>query len=192
MSQLRKKIEADPKHPRDLLSEPGVGYRFSMGNMKPSFEGGNKIFYFSLYFLRLFLFTFNPPIHIVSPVRIQEPGVNFHFSTGNQQTDQITAGELPLLHEGESLPPFHRLIVLLPPCELDEIGLASKIWRLGKGQEIAVLSYLVVDNTRDESRMRWKSSALAALIRDEHIQVTTRLCSRKCWASDLGKLLRED
>ena len=118
--------------------------------------------------------------------------MNLHFSTGNQQTDQITAGELPLLHEGDSLPPFRRLIVLLPPCELDEIGLASKIWRLGKGQEIAVLILFIVDNTRDESRMRWKSSALAALIRDEHIQVTTRLCSRKCWTSDLGKLLRED
>jgi two-component system KDP operon response regulator KdpE len=28
MSQLRKKLEADPKQPRYLLSEPGVGYRF--------------------------------------------------------------------------------------------------------------------------------------------------------------------
>ncbi|NUM43169.1 MAG: response regulator transcription factor [Anaerolineales bacterium] len=29
MSQLRKKLEADSKHPRYLLSEPGIGYRFS-------------------------------------------------------------------------------------------------------------------------------------------------------------------
>ena len=28
MSQLRKKLEADPTQPRYLLSEPGVGYRF--------------------------------------------------------------------------------------------------------------------------------------------------------------------
>lgn len=28
MSQLRKKLETDPKEPRYLLSEPGVGYRF--------------------------------------------------------------------------------------------------------------------------------------------------------------------
>jgi two-component system KDP operon response regulator KdpE len=28
MSQLRKKLEADPKQPRLLISEPGVGYRF--------------------------------------------------------------------------------------------------------------------------------------------------------------------
>ncbi len=28
MSQLRKKLEIDPKQPRYLLSEPGVGYRF--------------------------------------------------------------------------------------------------------------------------------------------------------------------
>jgi two-component system KDP operon response regulator KdpE len=31
MSQLRKKLEDDPKEPRHLLSEPGVGYRFSTG-----------------------------------------------------------------------------------------------------------------------------------------------------------------
>lgn len=31
MAQLRKKIEPDPPHPRYLLSEPWVGYRFSTG-----------------------------------------------------------------------------------------------------------------------------------------------------------------
>ena len=31
MSQLRKKLEVDPKHPRHLVSEPGVGYRFTVG-----------------------------------------------------------------------------------------------------------------------------------------------------------------
>ena len=31
MSQLRKKLETDPKHPRYFLSEPGIGYRFSPG-----------------------------------------------------------------------------------------------------------------------------------------------------------------
>jgi two-component system KDP operon response regulator KdpE len=29
MAQLRKKIELDPAHPRYLISEPWVGYRFS-------------------------------------------------------------------------------------------------------------------------------------------------------------------
>jgi two-component system KDP operon response regulator KdpE len=29
--RLRRKIEADPDHPRYLLTEPGVGYRFSAG-----------------------------------------------------------------------------------------------------------------------------------------------------------------
>jgi two-component system KDP operon response regulator KdpE len=28
MSQLRKKLEEDPKKPKHILSEPGVGYRF--------------------------------------------------------------------------------------------------------------------------------------------------------------------
>ena len=30
IGQLRKKIEADPAHPRLLLSEPWVGYRFAV------------------------------------------------------------------------------------------------------------------------------------------------------------------
>jgi two-component system, OmpR family, KDP operon response regulator KdpE len=30
VSQLRKKIEADPAHPRYILTEPWVGYRFAM------------------------------------------------------------------------------------------------------------------------------------------------------------------
>ena len=31
MSQLRKKLEADPKQPTHLISEPGIGYRFIQG-----------------------------------------------------------------------------------------------------------------------------------------------------------------
>jgi two-component system KDP operon response regulator KdpE len=32
MAQLRKKLETDPAHPRYLISEPWVGYRFSTGS----------------------------------------------------------------------------------------------------------------------------------------------------------------
>jgi DNA-binding response OmpR family regulator len=28
MAQLRRKLEADPAHPRHLITEPGMGYRF--------------------------------------------------------------------------------------------------------------------------------------------------------------------
>jgi two-component system, OmpR family, KDP operon response regulator KdpE len=28
MARLRRKLEADPAHPRQLLTEPGMGYRF--------------------------------------------------------------------------------------------------------------------------------------------------------------------
>jgi two-component system KDP operon response regulator KdpE len=30
MRRLRRKLEADPDHPRYLLTEPGVGYRLSL------------------------------------------------------------------------------------------------------------------------------------------------------------------
>ena len=29
MAQLRRKLEADPAHPRHLITEPGMGYRFT-------------------------------------------------------------------------------------------------------------------------------------------------------------------
>lgn len=31
MAQLRRKLEADPSHPRHLITEPGMGYRFEGG-----------------------------------------------------------------------------------------------------------------------------------------------------------------
>jgi two-component system KDP operon response regulator KdpE len=31
MSQLRKKLETDPRQPKHLIGEPGVGYRFTTG-----------------------------------------------------------------------------------------------------------------------------------------------------------------
>ena len=32
MAQLRRKLEADPSHPRHLITEPGMGYRFEAGD----------------------------------------------------------------------------------------------------------------------------------------------------------------
>ena len=31
MAQLRRKLEVDPSHPRHLITEPGIGYRFERG-----------------------------------------------------------------------------------------------------------------------------------------------------------------
>jgi len=31
IAQLRRKLEAEPSHPRHLLTEPGIGYRFTRG-----------------------------------------------------------------------------------------------------------------------------------------------------------------
>ena len=32
MTHLRRKLEHDPAHPRHLLTEPGMGYRFTLMN----------------------------------------------------------------------------------------------------------------------------------------------------------------
>jgi two-component system KDP operon response regulator KdpE len=32
MAQLRRKLERDPSHPRHLITEPGIGYRFTRGD----------------------------------------------------------------------------------------------------------------------------------------------------------------
>jgi two-component system KDP operon response regulator KdpE len=35
MAQLRRKLEADPSHPQHLITEPGMGYRFTLGSATP-------------------------------------------------------------------------------------------------------------------------------------------------------------
>jgi two-component system KDP operon response regulator KdpE len=32
IAQLRRKVEQDPAHPRHIRTEPGVGYRFHLGD----------------------------------------------------------------------------------------------------------------------------------------------------------------
>ncbi len=39
MAQLRRKLEDEPAHPRHLLTEPGMGYRFRPGPPTPSPQG---------------------------------------------------------------------------------------------------------------------------------------------------------
>jgi DNA-binding response OmpR family regulator len=34
MAQLRRKLEPDPSHPRHLITEPGIGYRFERGSAR--------------------------------------------------------------------------------------------------------------------------------------------------------------
>jgi two-component system KDP operon response regulator KdpE len=34
MAQLRRKLEPDPSHPRHLITEPGIGYRFERGSSR--------------------------------------------------------------------------------------------------------------------------------------------------------------
>jgi two-component system KDP operon response regulator KdpE len=35
VNQLRKKIESDPAHPKYILTEPWVGYRFQAASDRP-------------------------------------------------------------------------------------------------------------------------------------------------------------
>lgn len=39
LAQLRRKLEADPAHPRYLITEPGMGYRFENPGHRPGTDG---------------------------------------------------------------------------------------------------------------------------------------------------------
>jgi hypothetical protein len=95
-----------------------------------------------------------------------------------------------LMPEGVSLPPARRLVVLVPDLDLDETALSRRIWNLAAPNKLAVLYLGLSHSTPEEPHARRRLATIAALTRDDWVNVNTALAVQEDWASALRPLLR--
>ncbi|MBI3760633.1 MAG: hypothetical protein HY260_02050 [Chloroflexi bacterium] len=86
-----------------------------------------------------------------------------------------------LIPQGEPLPPARRLVVLVAEADVNESELARRIWSLAAPRGIDVLYLGLAPDSREESPARRRLATLAAITRDNRIQVETRLDLEQDW-----------
>lgn len=97
---------------------------------------------------------------------------------GASAAGQIELASTPL---ARPLPPFHRLVVLVPDMDLDETRLAHYIWSLASPCYLDVLFLSLYRDAEAELRARRRLAILAAITRDDRIRVESRVYPASKW-----------
>lgn len=95
----------------------------------------------------------------------------------------------PLLVAGHFAPNVRRLVVLIPDVDTNEPELAHQLWQMASTHELAVLLLGTFEDVRREPRARRRLTTLAALMRDERLQVETRLEAGQGWLVAIRNVL---
>jgi hypothetical protein len=82
---------------------------------------------------------------------------------------------------GAGSPGASRLLVLVPDLDVDEVALAQCVWSLAEPRSLAVLYLGISSDPFRESPVRRRLATLAAITRDNRIQVDTRYLPTHDW-----------
>jgi len=95
-----------------------------------------------------------------------------------------------LLPEGQALPPARRLVVLVPDLDVDQAALARRIWNLAAPSKRAVLYLGLTTSSSEEPQARRQLASIAALTRDDWVNVSTALVVETDWVNALRPQMR--
>lgn len=103
----------------------------------------------------------------------------------------MTAKQRPgtLLQDGQPLPAFHRLVILVPNADLDEIRLARRIRSMMVLHKADILLLSLVTREGKESLERRRLTNLAAVLRDPLYTVTSKTISSNHWGREIKENL---
>lgn len=87
--------------------------------------------------------------------------------------------------------PVRRLIVLVPESEVDSALAVRKIWELANALESRVQFLGLSKDAANESALRRQLVTLSAMVRDENIQVDSKIESGMNWLSVVKSEFRE-
>lgn len=86
-----------------------------------------------------------------------------------------------LIPADQPLPPATRLLVLIPDQDTDETKLARRIWGLASPRHLAVVYLSLTSDALTEARARRRLATLAAVTRDDWVNVQTQLLVGADW-----------
>jgi hypothetical protein len=94
-----------------------------------------------------------------------------------------------LLSDGGPLPPFRRLVVLIPPADLDEIKLARRLRSMMVPYKTGILLLSLVTEEGEDSLARRRLTNLAAILHDPQYSVESKTISGNRWIGKIQEIL---
>jgi hypothetical protein len=94
-----------------------------------------------------------------------------------------------VLYDGQPLPAFRRLVLLVPNADLDEIRLARRIRAMMSPYKAGILLLSPVIQEGEAPLERRRLTNLAALLRDPFYTVTCKTISGKHWVREIKENL---
>ncbi|HJW91797.1 MAG TPA: hypothetical protein VJ436_14265 [Anaerolineales bacterium] len=95
-----------------------------------------------------------------------------------------------LIQDRPLLTPTRRLVVLVPPGEIDENVLARRVWQLAATSCLSVLYLALSPYEAQTSYERRRLAILAAVTTDPHVRAHARVSARNDWPQVLEQTLR--
>ncbi len=95
-----------------------------------------------------------------------------------------------LLYDEEQLPPFNRLVILVPNNELDEIKLARRIRAMMPADEASLLLLSLVTREEEESLERRRLTNLAFIMGDPVYTIRCKQITGTHWVEAIKTILR--
>ncbi len=83
--------------------------------------------------------------------------------------------------EEPALPPAQRFVVLIPDEKTDDVELARRIWTMASPRGHAVLFLALCQDVSREPSLRRRLATLAAVTRDDRVQVEVKLTFDRNW-----------
>jgi hypothetical protein len=100
------------------------------------------------------------------------------------------SGDFILVEEAAPLARTKRLVVLIPEHELDENGLARRIWQIAAPGALEVLLLSRSPEPGTEAYLRLRLASLASLVRDERVIAGFTFATGKTWVEAVERVKR--
>jgi hypothetical protein len=98
-------------------------------------------------------------------------------------------GDVILVPDDLLMAPIRRLVVLIPPGEIDERSLARRVYQLASSSQNNVI-YLAMDPENEQYPFqRRQLASLASLTTGKDVYTEVKLCGEKTWFQALDKIL---